>query len=67
MPNIIPARKARKRGTVSKYHVAQKDKGISPGLRLEIKRLGTSYRSQQSMLQHSKDVIKQGKGGEGVY
>lgn len=64
MPDIRPARK---RGTVSKNHVPQTQKGISPGLRLEIKRLGASYRSQESMLKHSKDVVKQGKGGEGVY
>jgi hypothetical protein len=64
MPDIRPPRK---RGSVSKHHVPQKDKGISPGMRLEIKRLGASYRSQQSMLKHSKDVVNQGKGGEGVY
>lgn len=67
MPNITPARKGRKRGALSLNHVTQKDKGISPGMRLEIKRLGASYRSQQSMLKHSKDVVNQGKGGEGVY
>jgi hypothetical protein len=64
MPDIRPPRK---RGTVSVHHVAQKEKGISPGLRLEIKRLGAGYRNQQSMLKHSQDVVNQGKGGEGIY
>ena len=63
MPNYDPS----KAKPVPNRSVSQKDKGISPGLRLEIKRLGASYRSQQSMLKNSADVIKQGKGGEGVY
>lgn len=63
MPDIRPPRK---RGAISKYSESQ-TKGISPGLRLEIKRLGASYRSQQSMLKHSKDVVNQGNGGKGVY
>ena len=57
----------RKRGDLSIYHVPQTEKGISPGLRLEIKRLGTGYRNMQSMMKYSKDVVKQGKGGEGIY
>lgn len=64
MPDIRPPRK---RGALSKYHAYQTEKGISPGLRLEIKRLGAAYRSQESMLKHSKDVVNQGNGGKGVY
>ena len=59
--------KRRRRGDVSIYHVPQTEKGISEGLRLEIKLLGTGYRNMQSMMKHSKDVVKQGKGGEGIY